>query len=504
MDHGVVQRWLRQVLIPYADPDRVYADVDRTLLAVSSLAPKTEVYTYDDGRTQLLLVLTGTIPINFRSATYNIPMALWVPRPYPREPPLAYVTPTNDMLVRKGKHVDLSGRVGGAYLEQWQRKWEACSLLELVHDCQAMFSQEPPVYAKPKNAGTASQRQATPTSPVPPASAQGFQGPPQLSTSLVVDPRERTPIVLPEQQQSAAQAQQSALTKEGAPLRPPKPGQSFSQTDGPDRRFSNGSAYMSPVSPQQRWSQVDSSSEAHRSPVEGGHRYSAEPGQLHGYGAPTTSAPSRGPGQAQASSGSAHRYTSWNGPSPALPVNGPPLQSTGGYRSPSYSSIGSSDGAGSRPVPPPLPPAPQHHGPTQIPQDPYATSRSGPEPPVSAPPRPPNPELLHIHALLHSKIQARLHHFQSTTEESNAQLRLLSDDLDRGELAIKDEIARLEAVRDVCRATGDQLQQSVDAGVRRVEELRAREEPDVDGLLSATSLVGNQYVDHMHARAVAY
>ena len=79
---------------------------------------------YDDGRTQLLLLLSGTIPIQYRGATYNIPMDIWVPRGYPREPPILYVRPTVDMLVRKSKNVDVSGRVGGEYMERWERKWE--------------------------------------------------------------------------------------------------------------------------------------------------------------------------------------------------------------------------------------------------------------------------------------------------------------------------------------------------------------------------------------------
>lgn len=120
-------------------------DVDRTLVAVSSLSPKTEVYSkftaltikgsnftdcvncilaYDDGRTQLLLLMSGTVPINYRGATYNIPIDVWVPRLYPREPPIVYVRPTNEMLIRKGKNVDPSGRVGGEYVERWERKWE--------------------------------------------------------------------------------------------------------------------------------------------------------------------------------------------------------------------------------------------------------------------------------------------------------------------------------------------------------------------------------------------
>ncbi|EST05126.2 Ubiquitin E2 variant, N-terminal [Kalmanozyma brasiliensis GHG001] len=150
MDHAVVQKWLRSVLGPYTDRDRVFADIDRTLIAVSSLSPKTEVFTFNDGRTQLLLNLDGTIPVNFRGNTYNIPVAYWIPRDYPREPPMAFVAPTPDMAIRKGPNVDPSGEIGGEYLRRWRNKPEACNLLDLVHDCQQMFGREPPVYAKPK------------------------------------------------------------------------------------------------------------------------------------------------------------------------------------------------------------------------------------------------------------------------------------------------------------------------------------------------------------------
>ncbi len=112
MDHAVVQRWLRSVLGPYNDRDRVYADVDRALIAVSSLSPKTEVFTFNDGRTQLLLTLEGTVPVEFRNTTYNIPVAYWIPRDYPREPPMAFVAPTPDMAIRKGPNVDPSGEIG--------------------------------------------------------------------------------------------------------------------------------------------------------------------------------------------------------------------------------------------------------------------------------------------------------------------------------------------------------------------------------------------------------
>lgn len=97
-----------------------------------------------------------------------------------------------------------------------------------------------------------------------------------------------------------------------------------------------------------------------------------------------------------------------------------------------------------------------------------------------------------MHAALHQKIQARLQHLRSTVGDSQHQLKLLIGDLDRGEPAIRDEMARLEAVRDVCKATGDGLEEAVSNGNRRIAELRDRSEPDVDEMICATSIVGNQ------------
>lgn len=97
-----------------------------------------------------------------------------------------------------------------------------------------------------------------------------------------------------------------------------------------------------------------------------------------------------------------------------------------------------------------------------------------------------------MHAVLHHKIQMRLQHLRSTEGDSQHQFRLLINDLDRGEPAIRDEMARLEAVRDVCRATGDGLDKAVRDARGRIEELKGRSEPDVDGMVCATSIVGNQ------------
>ena len=79
---------------------------------------------YDDGRTQLLLCLHGLLPISYRGAAYNIPIAVWLAREYPRLPPIAYVAPTSDMLVRPSKYMDVSGRCQIEYILNWERKSE--------------------------------------------------------------------------------------------------------------------------------------------------------------------------------------------------------------------------------------------------------------------------------------------------------------------------------------------------------------------------------------------
>ncbi|KAF9052600.1 UEV-domain-containing protein, partial [Panaeolus papilionaceus] len=144
-----IQNWLKEASIAYPNSQRVQSDILSVLNAFNSLKPKSDVYTFDDGRTQLLLCVHGLLPIVFRGASYNIPIAVWIQREYPRHPPIAYVVPTTDMLVKPGKHVDVSGLCNLEYSQQWQRKPEGCDLLSLINALRDQFSIEPPVYAKP-------------------------------------------------------------------------------------------------------------------------------------------------------------------------------------------------------------------------------------------------------------------------------------------------------------------------------------------------------------------
>jgi ESCRT-I complex subunit TSG101 len=79
---------------------------------------------FDNGQTALLVLLHGTLPINFRGATYHIPINVWIPHDYPRMPPLAFVVPTKEMGVRKGREVEPSGRVAETVVQTWWHGWE--------------------------------------------------------------------------------------------------------------------------------------------------------------------------------------------------------------------------------------------------------------------------------------------------------------------------------------------------------------------------------------------
>jgi len=101
------------------------------------------------------------------------------------------------------------------------------------------------------------------------------------------------------------------------------------------------------------------------------------------------------------------------------------------------------------------------------------------QPVQRAPPRPPNPELL--------QLQARILDAE--------RLRALQADLLAGEPAIRDEMARLEAVRDVCRNVSGRLRGTVNQAEKNIAELRRKGDPEVDEMVCATSIVHNQLIN---------
>ncbi|KAG2368509.1 UEV domain-containing protein [Suillus spraguei] len=446
---SLTQRWLRQNVTSYAQKDRVLLDFDTALTRFTTLRPKSDVYTYDDGRTQLLLCLHGVLPISFRGASYNIPIAVWVTREYPRQPPIVYVVPTQDMLVRPSKHVDVSGRCKVEYIQHWEKKSEACHLSALLEALQQEFSRGPPVYAKPK------------TTTVPPPSPSPLQGstlaspsspgritlandrpalPPKPSSSplSVLAPKAAIPAPI-------ASPQYSSTAKLLNRPPPALPSTQSPQTTGPPiysrpsnyqhtfRHHGDGIVLQPPVVPR----------DAGLPPDHDGR-----------------SAPLAGP----AISGHFNQSRAPNTPSPVT-----------------------SQG--------PLPHAPNKPTPNLLDEETADSSPPVPQLPTVAPPRPPNPELLRLHAQVHEKIASELASLSQVMLLDGERLGAQQTDLLAGEPAIRDEMGRLEAVRDVCSNVSSRLRNTVDQGERNIAELRRKGDPEVDELICSTSIVHNQLIN---------
>ncbi|KAF9053637.1 UEV-domain-containing protein [Hymenopellis radicata] len=410
MAETLTQKWLRQNVQPYVHPERVFADIDATLTRFPTLRPKTDAYTYDDGRTQLLLCLHNVIPISYRGASYNIPVAIWIPRDHPAQPPIVYVVPTSDMLVKAGKSVEVSGRCSLEYMQHWQRKSESCSLSALVEAMQDQFSREPPVYAKPKEP------------PRPPAPAQSSGSQPGYAS--------RPPPLLPTSSTSASGSPQPLQHPE-RPLLPPKPGH-YSATTSPSPPNSVGfqQPHVRPSLPPP---------ELPRSP----------------------NAPSN----------------------PILPPSSPTQHQYHGHDPRSL---------GHPPPPPPVFTSPP----------PWSARGPPPQPWVAPAPAIPLPNLLdgdttllRLHSQVHEKLTSEMASLAQALALDAERLRAQQSDLLLGEPAIRDEMARLEAVRDVCHNVSSRMRSTVDQAERSMSELRRKGDPEVDELVCSTTIVHNQLIN---------
>ncbi|KAL7552389.1 hypothetical protein ACHAWF_017349 [Thalassiosira exigua] len=148
----------------YRDPQRVLRDAEALLSSSlgAHLRPTTEPLTLNDGSsTPPVLLLRGTLPMTYRGVTYNTPVDLYLPPPYPMRPPTAFVRPVAGMAIKENhKHVGLDGRVYLPYLHEWRPSTH--DLRELALFMSSLFGSEPPCYAKPAAAAS-----------VPPSAANG-------------------------------------------------------------------------------------------------------------------------------------------------------------------------------------------------------------------------------------------------------------------------------------------------------------------------------------------
>jgi len=154
--------------VNYRHPDLTKRQVQTLLHHYKGLSPKKDKFTFNDGQERDLINIQGTIPVPYRGQNYNIPVAVFLLDTHPYHAPLCFVKPTSDMQVKVSKHVDAAGKIYLPYLHEWAHP--ASDLVGLIQICIVTFSEQPPVYAKPKQAAGALPY------PMQPPGAAGYPG----------------------------------------------------------------------------------------------------------------------------------------------------------------------------------------------------------------------------------------------------------------------------------------------------------------------------------------
>ncbi|WVQ97403.1 hypothetical protein IAU59_004516 [Kwoniella sp. CBS 9459] len=546
MSHlNLTREWLGNVLRPYPSKDKVSEEVMKILAERKTLSVKTDAFTFNSGQTALLLLLHGTLPITYRGATYHIPMHVWVPHEYPRSPPMAFVVPTKEMGVRKGREVDPSGRVREEVIEEWWRSGQTKDLESLLQTLASIFSATPPVYAKPPDQSASAQQPPAPASPAQSSRSTGVGAgaAPESPAGMPVIPGRPIQVVggppVPGRPYSALQHENLPQYRP-APTPPP---QAFAQGSHSRQSSATYPAQMPPNTPPQhpaspgipnRPARIPQPQSLPQSPGGPGApmipqrpyipQMQGQQPSIAGQGYPGQASPVAAPRHADNGPASMNGWQPTPNPGQPAGYTSPGLQQNMAHSQQQYHQHPQGYSQPVQHQPPAIPahpamstqsPAPSHSpqsrtavpaSSTRVPdKQPIQDLLSSPEPtsielPSDAPPplprsKPPPPSLLHLHAILLPHLQASLPPLMTSLHSTKTHLLDRREDLVSGEPAIRDEMARLEAVRKVCDSTGRKLADVVHAGEDRVAELDSKGETSVDELVCGISIVHNQLID---------
>ncbi|KAJ5707491.1 hypothetical protein N7488_007292 [Penicillium malachiteum] len=486
----------------YHDPNRAYHDVAHALAQYPSLSPRTDVYTYENGFSALLLHLVGTLPVVFRGTTYRFPVALWIPNTYPREPPVVYVTPPQDMTVRVGQHVTLEGRVYHHYLAHWAEAWDRSTISDFLSILREVFAKEPPVrYRQQLPVQPQAQHVQTPppVPPLPPGMGPS-PAPAQTQPTQAMNQPQAPPKLPPKPGSTPAHQQlppQAADRYRSPPPLPPLP-----PKDHDPRRASSISANLSGAGSQAPYQYVTSQYPPSQ-PM--GHPIS--PSMAHG----PSATPSRNTNAPIVPASSQQQYgrqgVPYNPQAPPLPQQisqqqaQPPQSQWSGHQAhplqqqprqqpnvpsgPPYPEH-SPHPSNSQRFPPPAAPAPKTEAPDLL-TSPFELELPSFVPTGPAPPIPPNPEK---DALLHavSKTLSETLMTQASQSEVAAQsLVSQSLSLHAAMATLQTELAALNTLHSTLQSNTSILQQSIHRADTTIADAQARSVASVSSTTASAS-----------------
>ncbi|KAK5994912.1 Tumor susceptibility gene protein [Cladobotryum mycophilum] len=441
-----VLNWLYSVLTSeYHDVNRTYNDVAHVLTRFSTLTPRTDVHTFHNGVSALLLHLSGTLPVLFRGTTYRFPISIWVPHAYPREAPLVYVTPTETMVVRPGQHVDPQGQVYHPYLAGWSDFWDKSTIQDFLSVLSDVFAKEPPVIARQQSRPTIQSPPPQAPPPVPPL-------PPEMASPIPAVQTHPGP------------------SESRPPPPPPKPHQEphFSPAPPVPPNPLTGPPVISPLGHSRVPSRYDSAPPLPPQTQASGSSYQNRPPPIP------------------------HQQTA---PAPALPPQSvlSPVHPLGqvGQQGPPF-------GQGHwQQVPPPAwertvsPPKPQQPPPpSNLLDDPLALDI--PTHAISAPPIPPNPEKDALLGQLAQTLASIRQRSRQQNDSSMAGLQAQRTAMLSAMSALQAEMGQLGQLSNAIASNANILHDALRRADSVVEGSRSHIVPDIDELLVAPTVVSNQ------------
>ncbi|TGO37128.1 hypothetical protein BHYA_0105g00200 [Botrytis hyacinthi] len=507
---GVQQRvlnWLYSVLTSeYRDVNRTYNDVAQTLSQYTSLSPRTDVYTYENGASSLLLHLSGTLPVNFRGTTYRFPIALWIPHAYPHEAPLVYVTPVEGMVVRAGQHVDPQGKVYHPYLMRWPDYWDKSNVLDFLAILRDIFAKEPPVISRQQQNATPRPQPTAMPPPIPPLPPNVPRSiPSSASPRPLADDLPPPPPPKPINHATPYSPSNSPRRDDGPPLpplppqigydssryAPPIPQSPNRQSHAPQRssslRFESAPS-LPPQQPRQTLREPSYSPVSPITPPDDSYRQSS---YSQSYQQPPQSQQTQQyPPQQAYNVNNIQQPASQNGRPPPPPQYIHPQQQphTGHPTHQQWPQYQQQHQQTPPPQPRAKPPPPPDllDAPLTL-SIPDASSANLPAPPV-----PPNPEKdMLLHKLANALHSQRLHHTTQTTSsipglqsQQKSMLTTLS--------AMQSEISALESLSTLLSNNTTILHTSLQTADQLLQSSQHRTPPSIDELLVAPTVVGNQ------------
>ncbi|XP_078000102.1 uncharacterized protein LOC144452815 [Glandiceps talaboti] len=153
---------IHKAVSKYKNKDCVKRDVLETLAHYKSLKPEMNDWEDEDGKIKKTLNVSGTVPIDYQGASYNIPVCVWILKDYPQRAPVCFLRPTRGMAIKACSYVDPSGKIQLQYLQNW--KHPNTDLHGVIQVMAVEFSKDCPIYSvtsTPQQSNTSVYQPAT-------------------------------------------------------------------------------------------------------------------------------------------------------------------------------------------------------------------------------------------------------------------------------------------------------------------------------------------------------